>query len=156
MVLPDLSAGYQPAIDPTTGQPIPGQFTFGSKPISVPQPNAAQTQNLDAGTMMKAHEVLQKYDDDIEAWHRAQERWLKDNSVTKPDPARLKELQRLRQGPLKLLETLNATPNPAAGSAGVPPASANPAQPRNRAEFDALSSGTLFVNPADGRILRKK
>lgn len=30
------------------------------------------------------------------------------------------------------------------------------ARPRSRAEFDALPSGAYFVNPADGRVLRKK
>lgn len=31
-----------------------------------------------------------------------------------------------------------------------------PKMPASQAEFDALPSGTLFINPADGRLMRKK
>lgn len=31
-----------------------------------------------------------------------------------------------------------------------------PKQPATQAEFDALPSGTMFINPADGRLMRKK
>ncbi len=31
-----------------------------------------------------------------------------------------------------------------------------PKQPSTQAEFDALPSGTMFINPADGRLMRKK
>lgn len=36
------------------------------------------------------------------------------------------------------------------------PASAGPARPTTQAEFDALPSGTEFINPKDGKLLKKK
>lgn len=38
-----------------------------------------------------------------------------------------------------------------------PPASAgSPKMPKSKAEFDAYPRGTLFINPADGQLMRKK
>ena len=41
-------------------------------------------------------------------------------------------------------------------SATVPATKEAPAMPSTQAEFDALPKGALFINPADGRLLRKK
>jgi len=44
-------------------------------------------------------------------------------------------------------------PSPATRAATQP---SKPAMPASKANFDALPSGTLFINPADGRLMRKK
>lgn len=40
--------------------------------------------------------------------------------------------------------------------ATVAPAAGEPAKPTTQAQFDALPKGALFINPADGRVMRKK
>lgn len=37
----------------------------------------------------------------------------------------------------------------------TPPASGGPARPTSQAEFDALPSGAMFINPKDGKLMRK-
>lgn len=43
-----------------------------------------------------------------------------------------------------------------AGAASKPKASSGPAMPKTQAEFDALPSGTKFINPANGQLMVKK
>jgi len=45
---------------------------------------------------------------------------------------------------------------PAATPAPAPAPQPAPARPNTQAEFDALPSGTLFINPANGQTMRKK
>lgn len=45
---------------------------------------------------------------------------------------------------------------PAPTAAPVTASSNQPARPSSQAEFDALPRGALFINPADGRLMRKK
>lgn len=60
------------------------------------------------------------------------------------------------------LDSMMAPPGRA--KAGTKPASAEPAavdpagpvKPASQAEFNALPPGTLFINPSDGRLMRKK
>jgi hypothetical protein len=49
-----------------------------------------------------------------------------------------------------------SAPAPAAASTQTAPAADAPKQPATQAEFDALPKGSLFINPADGRLMRKK
>lgn len=45
---------------------------------------------------------------------------------------------------------------PAPTAVPVTASSNQPARPSSQAEFDALPQGALFINPADGRLMRKK
>lgn len=47
-------------------------------------------------------------------------------------------------------------PSAAEGIKGAAPGADAPASPKSKAEFDALPKGALFINPADGRTMRKK
>jgi hypothetical protein len=42
------------------------------------------------------------------------------------------------------------------GSKGTEGTQENPAQPKTQEDFDGLKAGMWFVNPKDGRVLRKK
>lgn len=47
-------------------------------------------------------------------------------------------------------------PTPEAATPQVQYSKENPAKPMTQADFDALPSGAIFVNPRDGKLLRKK
>lgn len=54
-------------------------------------------------------------------------------------------------------ESTGPTPMPPAAKPADPaPATDEPKKPTTQAEFDALPKGALFINPADGRLMRKK
>lgn len=57
-----------------------------------------------------------------------------------------------------LSTTLQGGPPPTPGQPQGAPGGGqdSPARPTTQQEFDALPSGALFVNPADGRVMRKK
>jgi hypothetical protein len=60
----------------------------------------------------------------------------------------------------RLMDALTGAVSGGAPSGPVDPGSQTTAsdavRPRSQQEFDALAPGTLFVNPADGRLMRKK
>lgn len=110
-------------------------------------------------------EVMRNMDPQLDTKDRiAVERLVRDEGKRLQDNEFLKgeELKTAMETYRKGLEDRLKSQKPSVGGSAAPVAGGNgqsqqaPARPASREAFDALPSGSWFVNPADGRVMQKK
>jgi len=138
-------------LDRTTNQVSPGPMVGAKPEHAAVTPDAAVKQARQDFEYWKKRDVANGGNGTV---------YNSDGSVA--DPGRWVSNQTLRyihggaQIPGQQPEAAPAPGNAPVSQTGPLGTKENPAQPATADEFNALPSGTVFVNPADGRIMQKK